>query len=356
MTPRAGWPSGQEREVSPEGARRIVGKLAVHLRTGTLASRIATELRRWASPRSTLRERAQVRLADAWQQVEGTEDWVDVRILGGATLRLHGDSVLGGYICRQAFEAEEMLFLHRYLRPGEVFVDVGANLGLFTVAAARRVGSRGRVLAFEPGSRARQRLEENVSLNRLANTTVLHFALSSSDARQMLSVPVAGHEAFGSLAEPIAVAEAVREEIEAREWDGIERELLGSRAVTMMKIDVEGWESQVLAGASAMLRRDSAPLLQVEFTDAAARNAGGGCAHLYDQLRELGFEVCRYEAASNRLIPEDVRAEYPYVNLFATKNLSAAIRRLQQGARRPALWPAAWPYRLLGSGRCEPPR
>jgi len=340
---------------TPERPRGSIEKLLAHLRAGTLGDRLAAELQRWACPVDALRERAQRELAQAWKAVEGTSGWIDVLVIGGARLRLYGESVLGQYICRHSFEASELLFLHRYLRPSDVFVDVGANLGLFTVAAARRVGPAGRVLAFEPGSGARRMLEENVRLNRLCNTTILPIALSSSDARLTPTVPVLGHEAFGSLARPIDTLDTQTEEIEARAWDGLAQDLLGAQAVTMMKIDVEGWESHVLSGAKRFLSQPQAPLLQVEFTDAAAAAAGSSCAELYTALNGFGFEICRYDTGKNCLLPEDLRAEYPYVNLFATKDPGAVNERLHRAAVRP--WHSSVAFRLLKTVRgAELPR
>jgi hypothetical protein len=102
----------------------------------------------------------------------------------------------------------------------------------------------------------------------------------------------------------------------------------------MMKIDVEGWENRVLDGASAKLAASDAPLLQVEFTDAAAHSAGSSCGALYQHLLDLGYIVYRYDRAGNQLVPEGLRANYPYDNLYATKHLAAENARLGGHARR----------------------
>jgi FkbM family methyltransferase len=63
-------------------------------------------------------------------------------------------------------------------RPGDVFVDVGANAGHYALLASRFVGSRGIVIAFEPSPVIRERLARNVALNRLSNVTIRPEALS----------------------------------------------------------------------------------------------------------------------------------------------------------------------------------
>ena len=64
------------------------------------------------------------------------------------------------------------------IKPGDIIVDVGANIGVFSVIASKLVGSRGRVVAIEPNSETVKRLERNVALNRLNNVTVYHAAVT----------------------------------------------------------------------------------------------------------------------------------------------------------------------------------
>lgn len=317
-----------------------LGKLRKHIVEGTLGARIHAEIGRWSAPRAALAARARARLRTAWEQVEGGPGWVEVRVPGGAVVRLPGSSVLGSYICRNEFEAAELLFLERFLRSGDVFVDVGANIGLFTVAAGRRVGARGRVIAFEPGSAARQQLLANVRRNGLRTVTVSEWALSSGEGTLQLAVPDSGLEAFGSLAQPIAGESFSLEAVQVRGWDAIGQSLLPNHRVTMMKIDVEGWELRVLEGARKFLEGNDAPLLQVEFTESAARSAGSDCATLYRALRGLGFEICRFDPLRNELVPEAPRTEYPYVNLYATKALASVRARLAR----------AKPWRFMAGG------
>ena len=104
-----------------------------------------------------------------------------------------------------------------------------------------------------------------------------------------------------------------------------------------MKIDVEGWESYVLQGGAKSLGGPDAPLLQVEFTEDAAKAAGCSCQALYRMLSELGFEMFTFDASSNALAPDPMRDRYPYVNLLATKNpesINARLGELRATQRR----------------------
>jgi hypothetical protein len=97
----------------------------------------------------------------------------------------------------------------------------------------------------------------------------------------------------------------------------------------MVKIDVEGWESRVLSGGIVTLSRSDAPVLQVEFTEENARQAGTSCRELYEQLVRLGYTLFTYDKKSNSLFPDALRDNYPYLNLIACKNYEHVTNRLK---------------------------
>ncbi len=100
------------------------------------------------------------------------------------------------------FEPNEFVFLGQILKPGMTVLDVGANEGLYTLFSAKRVGATGRVVAFEPSSRERRKLQQNVARNRLGNVTVVPVAIGSSEgtaALQIASGVHSGHNTLGAL-------------------------------------------------------------------------------------------------------------------------------------------------------------
>src|SRR5262249_47782563 len=102
-----------------------------------------------------------------------------------------------------SFEPNEFAFLDRTLRRRMTFLDIGANDGLYTLFAARRVGRSGSVLAFEPSSRERRVLERNVALNRLKNVVVVPSALANEAGQATLQIAPAlhgGHNTLGGFA------------------------------------------------------------------------------------------------------------------------------------------------------------
>lgn len=243
-------------------------------------------------------------------------------------MRLYADSELSRLIYCEYFEMTERAFLNNFLRVGDVFVDIGANIGLFTLIAAARVGQTGRVVAFEPATPTDERLLDNVRLNNFGNVTCVRAALSDSSGQLELVRSLDGFDAWNSLARPTIGSKFSNEMVDVIAWDqyATQHNLVG--AVTMMKIDVEGWEGRVLAGGKEVLARSDAPVLQVEFNDETARAAGSSCRSLYEFLETLGYRIFIYDLCQGSLVPEGLREEYP-ANLIAAKNPDLVIERLR---------------------------
>ncbi len=219
--------------------------------------------------------------------------------------------------------------MHAFLRPGDIFVDVGANIGLFSLIAAQIVGASGIVHAFEPCETTFRRLEDNVVMNRHAHIYCHRAALSDRAGTMALSVSTDGMDAWNALAEqPYMGASYCRETVQTLTWDEFAQEHNLVGRVSLMKIDVEGWETNVLKGATRTLSRDDAPVLQVEFTDAAADASGASCQELYESIERLGYRLFRYDERTRALVPEPMRDAFGYVNLFAVKHLASVHSRL----------------------------
>jgi len=247
-------------------------------------------------------------------------------------MNLYLDSELCKLIYYKHFEAHEREFMNAFLRPGDTFVDVGANIGLFSLIAARLVGPSGRVFAFEPTPLSYSRLQENIQANRFENVRTFQLALSDKEGSLEFSKSVDGFDAWNSPAAPAMGSKIEKEQVQATTWDKFSSDHDLSEKVTMMKIDVEGWESKVLAGACESLQLPDAPLLQVEFTEEAAILAGTTCAALYRDLENLGYEMFTFDSEHRRLLQSPPQDRYPYQNLFASKQPQLVNQRLASNA------------------------
>ena len=284
--------------------------------------------------RKGLHNRAWLRNRARWEAIRGTPQSI-VRSLGdGVRLHLYGDSKLCEMLYFDQFEPETRCFLDAYLRPGDVFLDIGANVGLYTVAAARIVGGGGEIHAFEPCSQTFSRLEKNVRLNALPRVSCHRLALSDTNAEAQLSIAKDGFDAWNSLGKPYMGEDGGQETVQTVTLDSFVAQHRLAGRITAMKIDVEGWENQVLAGAEQLLSAENAPVLCVEFTEQAAQLAGSSCDALYRTLEKFGFQMFTVGDTPESVIPFALCDPFPNVNLLALKDPAAARARFRPSASR----------------------
>src|SRR5262245_50879315 len=285
--------------------------------------------------RYTLRERLQWRrqklvrhIRLAWWRTQTGKRQVEVKIQEGVRILLYPDSHISQFIYCEDYEIPEREFLKLFLKPGDIFVDIGANIGLFTILAGRYVGAEGAVYAFEPCAKTYQRLLANVELNELTNVSCHQTALSDHTGSEDLVVSLDGFDDCNSLARPVFGKQFGSERVGSTTWDEFADEHGLTGRVAMMKIDVEGWETYVVDGAARTLGREDAPILQVEFCDQAAQSAGSSSQQLYRALEALGYQMYIYDVKTRKLIHDALRDRYPLLNLIAVKHQNQIIPRL----------------------------
>jgi FkbM family methyltransferase len=290
-----------------------------HIRRCTILDRLSWEWKEQVKRRRRL----------WWEAHKRRIEFFEVKV-DGIKLRLYLESELARLIYCEYFELMEREFLRAFLRPGDIFVDIGANIGLYTLIAASCVTESGSVYSFEPAEKSFKRLCDNVILNGFSNIKCYQMALSNETGEFPFYTSEDGHDAWNSFATPIAGKAFSKEIIKCKKWDDFvfQHDLIDR--VTMVKIDVEGWESRVLEGARGSLSRKDAPLLQVEFTEEASASAGFSCEFLYNLLEELGYKMFLYDHHKGDIVPDPLRSSYPYINLIATKNPDKIRGRLRK--------------------------
>jgi len=176
-----------------------------------------------------------------------------------------------------------------------VVVDAGANEGLHTLLASRRVRETGSVLAFEPSSRELERLTANLEGNGVGNVMPFGLALTDYDGEALLAIAGFEHEGQNTLGEFVhsGVSLLRTERVAARTLDGILAELRIPR-VDLIKIDVEGGEAQVIKGASKTLR-EARPALLFEALDTALRKQGSSRDELLQLIRSFGYVLYAFD-------------------------------------------------------------
>jgi FkbM family methyltransferase len=185
--------------------------------------------------------------------------------------------------------------LARRLKPGDVFYDVGANMGFFSLIASRFVGPQGSICAFEPDPRNAAAIRENASLNGLHNLRLCQVALGATSRRA--EFVVARWDGGGSLFEECTSPSdrADRTEVQVEPLVA----LIPAQKLpdpTFVKIDVEGAELEVLAGMTATISRCH-PVLLYEIDDGDAVKFQRRWAELDALVAKLGYDVIHLENA-----------------------------------------------------------
>jgi FkbM family methyltransferase len=159
----------------------------------------------------------------------------------GAKWRLHGDNNLIelGLMLHPAYNAPDIKFLTEGAPPGSTFVDIGCNIGLYTLACAQTAGTNGRVIAIDANPLMAARLRYNVRASGFSNVSVFDCAVSDTQTRADLSI-AKEDVAIVAIAESEHGAIAVRTLADILSDSGIS-------AIHGLKIDIEGHEDKALA-------------------------------------------------------------------------------------------------------------
>jgi FkbM family methyltransferase len=200
------------------------------------------------------------------------------------------------------YEPEVQTEIRRYLKPGGIAIDVGANVGWHTLLMAARTGSTGRVYAFEPNDSTRRRLVSADEANELAHVTVDGRAVADLVGASGFQAPLAGHvwDGTGRL-----IAAQDQDGQEGREGqDRQQRQTTKTQCTTLdafvaerhierlalVKIDVEGWELSVLRGARHVLNV-LRPVVVFEYDPAYVSRSGGAADDVTRCWSDADYEL-----------------------------------------------------------------
>lgn len=184
------------------------------------------------------------------------------RLQNGAVVEGYNRAGYGGrgvYIFRDSLEPE-LRYLQHFLVPGAVFIDVGANVGVFTVKAAKEVGMAGLVVAIEPFIETALQLSNNVRANGYSNVRVRNFCIGRETQHARLHLNKGKPNSFslipaGNVGSVSVMCVSLND---LCRWEKLER-------LDYLKIDAEGAEAAVLEGGREAIRRFR-PIIQVEVT------------------------------------------------------------------------------------------
>jgi FkbM family methyltransferase len=220
----------------------------------------------------------------------------------------------------------EMKFLQAYLRPGDNFLDIGANSGVYSILASAYIGPDGHIDAFEPVERTAARVEEQAALNGLANLHVHRLAVGDRD--RQLEFGYSNSDATMHLRRSGEQACDAREKVQCARLDSF----VPYRRYAAGKMDIEGAEPLALAGASERLRHANPPVWLLEL--AGYSNCYGVTSdQVVRQLAAAGFGCAVFNPQTCKLEYTDRPWTLGVQNVLAiaTSHRDAVEERLRKG-------------------------
>jgi len=263
---------------------------------------------RSAGPR---RFKGKGRLLHHWLEHRDTAYVGSRGLPGGGRMICSFDVPYEAMVWARQEEETELRALQAMLSPGDHFVDCGANVGLWSLVAAGRVGAAGRVTAFEPNPAAYHRLTQNIAASAEVGRRVTAINVAVADHRGAAVFATGAHHNLGRIvadpaADGIVVAAVTLDE------------QLGDAPLHALKLDIEGGEAAALRGASRILGGQR-PWVWAEFNVGIA---GTGCIGEWDVfqlLRRFGYACRRINGPGDRMPGPAIAADEMfsgYVNVL----------------------------------------
>jgi FkbM family methyltransferase len=221
---------------------------------------------------------------------------------------------------------EDRTFLERTVRPGMRILDVGSNLGLYSVLAARLAGESGRTICFEPDALLYSALCQNLVANGLERVETHAVGLGAAPAKLEFhrSIINSGDNHLGEQASELFRRSTTISVVRLDDY-------LPDLEADLMKIDVQGWELNVLHGMARTLARNRALQIHFEFSDLGRARSGSSWQELIAFLRQADFRI--FHPLDHREFDDAQIAELArslgsrgYTNLLASRQPPVASR------------------------------
>jgi FkbM family methyltransferase len=205
------------------------------------------------------------------------------------------------------YEPSMAALVRKYVDPSKDVIDIGANVGFYTILAASLLTPERKVLSIEPTPGAIMLLSRNIQRNNQSQRVILYEGAATSTRRRISLNIVEGHEEYSStatLSHPAVAGAAVT----VLDVEGVSIDQLVAQfnlCPGFMKIDTEGTEYDVLLGSDSTLTEFRPIILCEIFMDDMLRAAGGTPGKSIELLRKHGYEVQKIDEANYLAIPQE---------------------------------------------------
>jgi FkbM family methyltransferase len=224
---------------------------------------------------------------------------VDYHLPGGVDLQLYPEGQIAEFLAFQRiFERTELALVTACLKPGMQVVDIGSNIGLYSILADRRVGKDGVVWAFEPSGESVNRLEKNLALNDCKRVRLARIALSDQpDTFLTLKSDRGFGDAYRYLLPSKAVGSEEDGQTELVPVTTLDRWAAenGVTKIDFLKVDIEGGEFRMFRGAQEVLKSNQDMLILFESEADWCKRAGCSQQDTFELLKSCGFKLFAWD-------------------------------------------------------------
>ena len=218
-------------------------------------------------------------------------------------LYLRDETDLWGFYQNGVYEPEETKLIKSLVKPDMVCLDIGANIGYFTVLMAKQCKL---VWAYEPEPSNYQLLRKNIMLNQTFNIYVNHVALTEKSGQAILHLSAASHGMHRMFPSGLCNSSTVvRTQRFDEAWNNLD-----NFNIDFVKIDIEGSELGALKGMKSMLEK-CMPTMVMEYHPPSIIEYGANPLDVYNFMKDLGYSI--------RLVPDNDK-EITYEKLFEETN------------------------------------
>jgi FkbM family methyltransferase len=205
---------------------------------------------------------------------------------------LENDRYIGQRVALEKYEPYETELILRQTKKGDVVVDVGANIGYYTILLSDKVGKNGKVYAFEPDKISFEILQKNIGVNNLINVVAVNAAVGNKLGKIKL---YKSKENFGDhklFQIPLAPQRRGASPFDERETVKIVKldDYLKKIKIDLIKIDTQGWEPEVIKGAKKIISKNK-PIMFLEYSPASYKLAKLDGKEMMNFLRKIYLKV-----------------------------------------------------------------
>ncbi|MFO0415601.1 MAG: FkbM family methyltransferase [Bacteroidota bacterium] len=221
------------------------------------------------------------------------------------------------------YEAGTLYIFKQILSSGDVVIDVGANIGLMTLYASSRIGENGYVHAFEPEPDTFKILSQNCALNKKSNIKINKIALGREKKTAIIYPNLDINRGSSSLVRQDNTNGKIVNVIRLDEYLHLKQ----LDSLKLIKIDVEGYEIEVLEGGREIFKSDRAPIICIEYSGQIASE--DSLAGIYDLIIQMGYSIYKFSESKGvecKLKQVNGKNEMPlHDNIFCFKKNHLSI-------------------------------